>query len=288
MIYLAAAVLGILQGIAEFLPISSSGHVLLGANLLDESLQKPDFNLAVHVGTLGSILVVYRQKLWQRRFDVALWSRVAVSTLPLVVVGLLVKDRVEQALEEPQFVGFFLLLTAVLLALVPVVEPKTPTTVPMEVPTEVPTDTVQGEKAPTDTGADGAPMPGRSLSEVRWPDALVIGLFQMVAILPGVSRSGSTIFAGTLMGLNRATAADYSFFIAIPAICGAAILQTEDVLQDGTTVPAGVLLLGAAVSFVVGIGALRLLLAVIARGKIQWFAVYCGFAGSSALAYYWL
>ena len=254
MVYLSAAVLGVLQGIAEFLPISSSGHVLLGASLLDESLETPDFNLAVHLGTLGSILVVYRKQLWDRRADVRLWPRVAVSTLPLVVVGLFLKDRVEAALESPEYVGFFLLLTAAFLALIPKVEPT-------------------GE--------------GRSLDEVRWSDALAIGLFQAVAILPGVSRSGSTIFGGTLRGLGRVAAADYSFFIAIPAICGAAVLHGKDVFEEGLKTPAAVLVWGAVIAFGVGIVALKLLLSLVAKGKIQWFAAYCGLLGAAAIAWFW-
>ena len=274
MIYLSAIVLGVLQGIAEFLPISSSGHILVGADLLggepplngepaSGSLRTADFNLAVHLGTLGSIVVVYRETLWRRRADLALWTRVAVSTLPLVFVGLLAKDAVERALEAPQYVGFFWLLTAGLLAAIPVLEPK--------------------------AAAGGEPdaLPGRDLDRISWLDAVVIGLVQCVAILPGVSRSGSTIFAGCARGLSRTAAADYSFFIAIPAIGGAAVLHAKDVAEEGLATPAPVLLLGAVVAFAVGVAALKLLLAVVAKGRIQWFAAYCGAAGLAALAYYW-
>lgn len=266
MIIWYAIVLGILQGIAEFLPISSSGHVLLGAEFLSrtgddatafEALKAVEFNLAVHIGTFGSIVVVYFRKLWKNRLNVALWSKVAIATVPLVVIGLLFKDAVEAKLEDPSVVGYFLLLTATFLTLLGFVERRDP---------------------------EGKPT-GRDLETITWRDALIVGLFQCVAIFPGVSRSGTTIFAGALTGMKRTAAADFSFFIALPAIAGAAILHAKDVLEQETiATPIPVLLYGGFTAFFVGIVALQLLLALVAKGQLWWFAVYCGLLGILAIA----
>lgn len=256
MIYWYAFILGILQGIAEFLPISSSGHITLGAGLLDESLQNVEFNLAVHIGTFGSIVVVYWKKLWTNRFNWRLWSRVVVATLPLVVIGLLFKDSVEAAMENSRAVGFALLLTAAFLAMLRVVEFR---------------------------DEDGRRL-GRSLDEITWFDAIVIGCFQSIAIIPGVSRSGSTIFGGVASGVGRIAAADFSFFIALPAIAGATVLYTKDLLEaGGTGTPASLLVTGGLTAFVVGIVALKLLLALVAKGQLWWFAIYCAILGVGAI-----
>lgn len=266
MIYLYAIALGVLQGIAEFLPISSSGHVLLGAELLSrtgdnaalfEPLKQVEFNLAVHVGTFGSIVVVYARKIFSNLTNVGLWSRVALATIPLVFVGLFFKDFVEAKLEDPSVVGYFLLLTATFLTLLSRVEKRDET---------------------------GEPK-GRTLETMTWTDALVTGLFQCVAIFPGVSRSGTTIFAGTLAGMNRVAAADFSFFIALPAIAGAAVLHTRDLIEQGSVeTPIGVLLAGAITAFLVGIVSLKLLLAIVAEGRLWWFAIYCAVLGVAAIA----
>lgn len=265
MIVWYAIALGILQGIAEFLPISSSGHVLLGAEFLSRTgneadvlvqLKAVEFNLAVHLGTFGSIIVVYFRKLWDNRFNFTLWAKVAVATVPLVFVGLLFKDAVEAKLEDPKVVGYFLLLTATFLTLLSFVDRR---------------------------DEEGRPT-GRDLETMTLTDAIIVGLFQCVAIFPGVSRSGTTIFAGALSGVRRIAAADFSFFIALPAIAGAAILHTKDVIEDGTiATPVPVLLYGGFTAFFVGIVALKMLLALVAKGQLWWFAVYCAILGVIAI-----
>lgn len=265
MIVWYAIALGILQGIAEFLPISSSGHVLLGAEFLSrtgddasllDTLKAVEFNLAVHLGTFGSIVVIYFRKITQNLFNIQLWAKVALATVPLVFVGLLFKDAVEAKLEDPKVVGYFLLLTATFLTLLQFVERRTP---------------------------EGEPT-GRDLETMTWADAIIVGLFQCVAIFPGVSRSGTTIFAGALAGMRRTAAADFSFFIALPAIAGAAILHGKDVIEQGSiATPIPVLLYGGFTAFFVGIVALKLLLALVAKGQLWWFAVYTAILGIAAI-----
>ena len=247
--YLEAIILGVVQGIAEFLPISSSGHLvilreplgrLLGVQTtdLDKNLQ---LNVALHLGTLFSILAIYRAELRKLTRQPRLCLAIVVATIPIVIVGFTLKDRFEVVFGDPLVAGCGLLLTAGLL--------------------------VVGQKMGRgDRSLEGMPM----------RQALVIGLFQAVAIVPGISRSGSTIAGGLLTGLRRDSAAMFSFFIAIPAISGAAVLIGKDIWQGqggGNALP--VLAVGALTSFVVGFFSLRWLLRLISQRKLHWFACYC-------------
>lgn len=264
--YLEAMALGVVQGIAEFLPISSSGHLVILGEIIHSATGRevsPEANqrlvVALHAGSLLSILVVYRRILWdvlaRRRIVVG----IVVATLPLVAVALTPLPKLlEQAFATPAVVGACLLLTAALLLAGQYLE--------------------RGE---------------RPLEDIPWWHALVIGLFQMVALLPGVSRSGSTIAGGLVMGYRRTAAADFSFFIAIPAIAGAMVLEVAKAVRGesaggaggGTDggFAAGALAAGALVSFVVGWITLRWLLGVIARGRLHWFAIYCAAVGLATL-----
>lgn len=258
--YLQAIVLGIVQGIAEFLPISSSGHLVICGAIWQEATGRsasPEddlaLNVALHVGSLFSILWVYRRDLWAlaRARDWRLCAAIIVATIPTAIVGLLFKDQFETAFATPLIAGCGLLVTASWLVLGQRLE--------------------RGE---------------RSLAGITAARALAIGIFQAAALVPGVSRSGSTIAGALFVGAKRDAAAAFSFFIAIPAIGGAAALTFRDAIVSGVApANAGALVLGAAVSFVVGVLALRGLLRVIARGKLHWFAAYCVLAGAGTIAW---
>lgn len=247
-------ILAILQGIAEFLPISSSGHLVIGKSLLSAwwpaatpSHGGMQLEVALHVGTLGSILVVFAKDLWKLRRDLRLCLLIVVASIPAGVVGLTLKKTLEPMFESPAVAGCGLLITAGFLLL--------------------------GEKLAS----------GKYTEQNQpWLTAFVIGCFQAIALVPGISRSGSTISGGLLMGLQRSSVAKFSFLMAIPAVGGAALLEAKDLLLDGTPLAYGLgpLLLGVAVSFVVGIAALWLLMRVIARGQLHWFAYYCLAVGS--------
>lgn len=257
--YAEAILLGILQGIAEFLPISSSGHLVIAGALLrqwtgrtvspEASLQ---MNLALHVGSLFSILWIYRQELMTLAGRPRVCLAIAVATLPLVVVGLTpAKDWLDEIFSTPLVAGCGLLVTAVLLAV--------------------------GQRLGRDSG---------SLDLLRPAGALGIGLFQMVAILPGISRSGSTIAGGLIVGLRREDAATFSFLIAIPAIAGAAVLLGAGLADKSQgDQPISVLALGAIVSFAVGLVALRWLLRLVSQRKLHWFAWYCAALGTATIAW---
>lgn len=245
MSYLEIIFLGAVQGIAEFLPISSSGHLTILQDLLDRKLETVEVNVVLHLGTLLSILVVFWRDLLRLPSQPRLCLAIVVATLPLIPVGLFLKDWLEATFQNTLWAGVCLCLTAVLLALYPRIEHD-------------------------DRGLDG----------VTLRDALIVGLFQAAAPLPGISRSGSTIFGGLLAGLSRDAAARFSFLIAIPAIGGATVLYAKDLWRgSGEGTAAGPLIAGAAVAFAVGALSLRWLLRLVNRRKLWPFAAYCALVG---------
>ena len=256
--YIEAVVLGAVQGVAEFLPISSSGHlVILGELIQRLSGREVDpeanlqMNVALHVGTLLSILWIYRRDLWELRKRPKIILAIIIATLPLVAIGLSpLKDFFMKGFETPLIAGCCLLITAALLA-----------------------------------SAHHFETNARPLEDLTPLRAGLIGLFQAVALFPGISRSGSTISGGLLLGFRRDVAANFSFFIAIPAIAGAAVLMLKDVFTEEAP-PAtagygvGPMLLGTLVSFVVGLVVLRWLLKLISQRRLIWFAIYCAIVGT--------
>lgn len=249
--YTTAIVLGVIQGIAEFLPISSDGHLVIAGRLLGIKDNNIGMTVALHIGTLASILVVYRRDVLPALRNPRLVAAVVAATLPLVFVGLFLKDAVDETFDSPIIAGFGLLLTAMVVGLMRRVE--------------------------RGTGAIG---------DIDWKRGLLIGMFQSVAVLPGVSRSGMTIFGGLTTGLQRQAAANFSFYIAVPAIAGAAVLLSKELLGgEGGGLAPGPTLVGMLTSFVVGLVALRLLLGLVSRGKLQWFAVYCAVLGTGVIVW---
>jgi len=230
--------LGIVQGISEFLPISSDGHLVIVEALLGHNTENLSLNIALHFGTLMSILLVYRKDILPALKQPKLVAAIVVATLPVVVAALLFGDLFESASNSPLIAGIGLLYTAGLLFLTPGIDNGT-----------------------------------RDMQDIRLRDALVIGLLQALAPLPGVSRSGSTIVAALLMGIRRDVAANFSFYIAVPAIAGAV---TKELLFDDLprTIASGPLAAGMLVAFVVGVIALQGLLRIVSARKLIWFAWY--------------
>lgn len=256
--YLHAVILGVVQGIAEFLPISSSGHLVISDALLRQLSDgempeaRATMNIALHFGTLVSIVIVYFDSLWKLRNNFRTQVLVVVATLPIGIIGLLLKDFVDQNFQAPLVAGCALLFTAGFLWF---------------------GQRLQANENATDHLTIGA--------------ALGIGIFQAIAIVPGISRSGSTIAAGLACGLKREAAARFSFLIAIPAIGGASVLELKDLLagEKPFTGDLVALILGMLVSCVVGLLALNWLIRIVAKDKLHWFAIYCVVIGGATITW---
>lgn len=275
MSYLDAILLGLVQGVAEFLPISSSGHLVILEHLLGlgpegdasagPSTDLTALNVALHFGSLMSILVVFRHDLPKVLRDRQLMTAIVVATLPLIPIGLFLKDFVDTQLNTPLVAGCALCVTAALLLISQRFTPR---------------ETEVSSPAPE----AGVPLqPSRTIerdaNSVTWLDALIVGLFQAVALTPGISRSGSTIVAGLMRGKSRETAAKFAFLIAIPAIGGAMVLKAKDLLDAEMSNDLGPIAVGTLVSFVVGIASLSWLLKLITQRRLHWFGWYCLIAG---------
>ncbi len=240
-------ILGILQGITEFLPVSSSAHLVIGQELL--GVQQPGLlmEVALHLGTLLSVVVYFRHDLLRLIRGSLLAGRtgaavrlevgyLALATLPAVVVALTLADQLSAAFENIALVGAMLLVTSVVLA--------------------------SSRFAHFREGA-----------RMTWLVALMIGCAQAVAILPGISRSGLTIVAGLWLGLGGGAAARFSFLLAVPAILGAGLLQGLEVAQSGIMPTAG-LALGLVVAAVTGYAVIAWLLDIIRKRRLYLFAGY--------------
>ena len=259
--YIESIILGLVQGITEFLPVSSSGHLVLAQRVMGiNATGDASFEVVVHVGTLLSILVVLRQPIMDLTratsglLTPSRWSDlyrinpsfktllfVGLGTLPILIVGLTAKSQIESLFGSPNRVAGLLLVTACLLSSTLFVKQRSP-----------------------------------AVMLTGWM-ALVIGCAQACAILPGISRSGTTITVALLLGLSRHRAGEFSFLLAVPAITGAAILNLGAAL-DGSIGP-GPLLVGLLTAFLSGTLALKLLLSMVCAGRLWWFAPYLAVVG---------
>ncbi len=256
--------LAVLQGLTEYLPVSSSGHLVLGRELIPGGEALPEdatIEVLLHLGTLLAVVLFYRREvaalaagLFGRGEDPAgqrrLLGLLVVATLPAVAVGLFGKDAIEAAFTTPVVASVCLLVTGAGL-----------------------------------WWSRRLPAGGRGLAQVTVGVALVIGVAQACAILPGISRSGATIITAMAFGLGVEAAAAFSFLMSIPAILGAAVLKLPDMAAQGEGgVSGGALFGAAALSFFVGYLALAMLLWIMRARRLSWFAPYCWLLGLTGLA----
>ena len=261
-----AVVLGLIQGLAEFLPISSSGHLAIAMAAM--GIEEEPLLLAVllHGGTLAAVLAVFWRDWWEMLKNPfkskVLWLLV-LATLPAAVLGVLLSSTIDRIFAAAWFVGIFFLGTAALLLIAE-----------------------QFARNPVPTGRR-ARKPG--LNDVRTTQALAMGMMQGVALFPGLSRSGSTIVGGMLSGLDRATATKFSFMMSAPIIVGSMVFETRDLLKTEGGI-AGALsggwlapLVGVLVAAVSGYFAIRWMLRLVQRVSLRWFALYTGVLGALVL-----
>ena len=265
-----ALLLGIVQGITEYLPVSSSGHLVIAQSLF--GMEEPElfFDIILHIGTLSAVL-------WYYNRDIALilkesyiaiaaiargdgWEMVSqrypgfktvwliiLGTIPTAVIGLFFRDDFEKMFASPKLVGCALLVTAVILFFTRYTSDR-----------------------------------GRTIEGFRISDAIIIGLIQGFAITPGLSRSGLTISAALFLGIDRETAARFSFLLSIPSILGALVLQFE---PDANSTGISAMLIGLIASAITGALCLMFLVAIVKKGRLSWFSWYCLAAGLLTIFY---
>ena len=254
---LQAIILGLVQGLTEFLPVSSSGHLALASAILGTDLSAAEdltFSLTLHSATVLSTIVVLWAEIWRlikgvfsRTFtaEQAYVLKIVISMVPVGIVGLFFKDYIEVAFSSIAVVGVMLLVTAALLAFAYYAKP-------------------------------------RQKEDISYRDSFIIGLAQAVAVLPGLSRSGSTIATGLLLGNKKQSVAQFSFLMVLPPILGNALL---DIVKGdfGGGVEIVPLMAGFVAAFVTGCIACKWMIGIVKRGKLIWFAAYCAVAGVVAL-----
>lgn len=251
--FFSAVLLGILQGLTEFLPVSSSGHLVLVQSLIPNFSQPGIlFDVMLHFGTLVAILFYFRKKIRQY-LNLKYLYILAVGTVPAVIVGLLFKDQIEILFRSTRLVGFALLLTGIMNLL---------------------TDKQKAESRNLPAGKAG--LKARS--------SLLIGIAQAVAIIPGISRSGSTIFAGVTQGLKRKEAAEFSFLLSIPAVLGANVLEIYNHGFENIQNPASYFA-GFVAAAIFGYLAIKLVYQLLAGKKFKYFAYYCFVVGILVLVF---
>lgn len=261
-----AVILGIIQGLTEFLPVSSSGHLVLFASFLEFEDSGIAFEVFVHFGTLISVLIAFRKELTRMiSAPYEVWINksvdketkgflnwdfyIIVATIPAVIVGLSFKDAIEQAFNSVLLVYFMLIITGLLMFL---------------------TQFLKFKNKP-----------------FTYKNTLIIGIAQAFAILPGISRSGSTIFTGMAQGMDRERVAKFSFIMSIPAILGAVVLKLKDMFE-APPMSSEILgiIAGTIMSAITGYLAIIWLMKIVKRGKLQWFGYYCFTIGLLGIIWY--
>ena len=263
-----ALLLGVLQGQTEFLPVSSSGHLVVLQKILNIKQGHLLFEVAVHLGTLLTVLVLYRHVIFRlmiglkhfvserrRTPEIHLIQMLVIGSVPTAFIGFAFKDSFERLFSHLGAVGFFFLVTGVLLYI----------------------------------SKDHDQQKGRFerfnltyINQLTVLKALLIGSVQGLAIAPGVSRSGSTIAAGMLLNIERNTAAMYSFLLSIPAICGATLLQARKI-DSMSHSEVGVLLIAVVAAFFSGLLGLKVILRFVNRGQLRYFSYYLWLLGVGVL-----
>lgn len=246
-----AIALGAIQGLTEFLPISSSGHLVLARKIF--GIQEPPllFDTMLHVGTLIAVLVVLRAEIWEllKKPFQRTTALLIYATLPTVVIAVLFKDLIEEAFRSGATLGFEFLITGAVL--------------------------VAADRLAVKNGT------GKNAATMRPLDAVVIGTLQGVSIMPAISRSGLTVAGALSLKLERSFAARFSFLMSIPAILGALVFQGKDLIEGAAAGGESALLLvvGTLVSAAVGVFAVSYMIKIIVGKKLAGFAVYVGILG---------
>lgn len=271
--WIESLILGLLQGLTEYLPISSSGHLTIASSLFGiEGEQNLAFTILVHVATvLSTLVILWKEIVWVLKdlFTKQKWNsysslnqgskyaiNIIISMIPIGIVGVFFKDDIEAIFGAgTTVVGIMLLITSALLIFSYYAKP-------------------------------------RQREEISLGHAFIIGLAQAVAVLPGLSRSGTTIATGILLGNKKENLAQFSFLMVIPPILGEALIDIKDVIESATTTGAigeatsfGVLMIGFLAAFLAGCAACKWMISIVRKGKLVYFGIYCAVAGILTLLF---
>jgi undecaprenyl-diphosphatase len=259
MSWIEALFLGILQGLTEFLPVSSSGHLEIGQALLNKGFEDNlSFAIAVHGATVCSTIVIFFteiKKLFSESISLK-WNEsnrfmamILVSMIPVGIMGIFFRDTIEGLYTgNIHFVGMMLLITALLLSLTLFIK--------------------------------------SNQKEISWVSALLIGCMQALAVIPGISRSGATISAALLLGVRKDLATRFSFLMVLPPVIGANLIDLlKHSGETGSAIHPGVLATGFAAAFVAGLFACKVMINIVRKGKLAYFAIYCAVVGLIAILF---
>ncbi|NMB41328.1 MAG: undecaprenyl-diphosphate phosphatase [Firmicutes bacterium] len=246
--YLEAAILGLLQGLTEFLPVSSSGHLVIAQFFLGVKQPGVTFEVMVHFGTLMSIIWVFRKDLLEllggfisKSEQKKLLLLLIMGTIPTGLMGILFKPFFTQLFDKPFVAGIMLFITGFIVLAITRVK-----------------------------------IMNKGVENIGIKDAVIIGIFQGIAIIPGITRSGTTILGALWRGLNKDTAIKYSFFLALPAIAGATLLEIKDLLKIGENAEfLGPNILATFIAFISGVFAITVFVNLLKKGKFYYIAYYC-------------
>ena len=247
-----AIILGFVQGLAEFLPISSSGHLILVRSLMGIEGDYLLFDIMLHVGTLGAVGVYFFKDilaLFKPPFKKM--GLLILATIPAALVGLFLGDYVDAVFMSGKYLCFFFLATAILMFVTEFLAKKESFNQPLTIKT-----------------------------------AIGMGLMQAVGVLPGISRSGSTIFGGVVTKTNKNEVASFSFLMSIPMILGSAVVETYHVIKDGANVYVLPMIIGMLVAFVSGYFAIKFVMGLVKKANFKWFGVYL--IALSLVTFFWL
>ena len=252
---LKVIILGIVEGITEWLPISSTGHLILVEEFVKLNFSQSYldmFNVVIQLGAIMAVVVIYFHRLnpfspkkteKQKKMTLQLWVKVVIASIPAGVVGVLFNDFIEEKFNNSYVVATMLIVVGVLFIVI-------------------------------ENRHKGRKPQITKISQMGVPVLIWIGVFQMLAMIPGTSRSGATIVGALALGVSRTAAADFTFFLAIPAMAGASLVKLRHFGFDFTGTELGLLLLGCVVSFVVSILAIKFLLKYIQNHDFKAFGYY--------------
>ena len=245
-----ALVLGVIQGITEFFPVSSSGHLVIFQNLFGIKEPQLAFDIFLHLGTSAAVMIFFRKDILRLFTDdrKTLFFIVAAS-VPTFIIGFFFKDSIESLFGAGKMVGYMLLVTGLWLGL----------------------------------AARMGRIGRSSKKDVGIADSVMIGISQGIAVIPGISRSGATIATGMMLGVDKEKACRFSFLLSLPAVLGAAVLKARGIASGVVSQEAAQYLAGAAVAMLVGMAAIKILLELVKSDRFYLFSVYCIVAGFFAI-----